>query len=193
MPRRIHLSRRHLLASAVAGATGLAAPGMVRAQGAGGHPPLKVGVLLPRSGFEASIGQDCQRGVDIAPGILKSLNLPELAVMNADTESNVDVARERAEKLINDGAQLLVGAFDSGQTTAIAQVAEQKGIPLVINIAAAPDITEQGYKFVFRNFLTAQMILSSAFENQLELFNLIGAAPKSVVYMHVNDTFGTAM
>jgi branched-chain amino acid transport system substrate-binding protein len=193
MPRRIHLSRRHLLASAVAGATSLAAPGIVRAQGAGGRPPLKVGVLLPRSGFEASIGQDCQRGVDIAPGILKSLNLPELAVMNADTESSVDVARERAEKLINDGAQLLVGAFDSGQTTAIAQVAEQKGIPFVINIAAAPDITEQGYKFVFRNFLTAQMILSSAFENQLELFDIIGAAPKSVVYMHVNDTFGTAM
>jgi len=192
-PRHIHLSRRDLLASAVAGATSLAAPSIVRAQGAGGRAPLKVGVLLPRSGFEASIGQDCQRGVDIAPGILKSLNLPELAVMNADTESNVDVARERAEKLINDGAQLLVGAFDSGQTTAIAQVAEQKGIPLVINIAAAPDITEQGYKFVFRNFLTAQMILSSAFENQLELFNLIGASPKSVVFMHVNDTFGTAM
>ena len=193
MPRHVHLSRRDLLASAVCGATSLAAPSIVRAQGAGGCAPLKVGVLLPRSGFEASIGQDCQRGVDIAPGILKSLNLPELAVMNADTESNVDVARERAEKLINDGAQLLVGAFDSGQTTAIAQVAEQKGIPLVINIAAAPDITEQGYKFVFRNFLTAQMILSSAFENQLELFNLIGASPKSVVFMHVNDTFGTAM
>jgi branched-chain amino acid transport system substrate-binding protein len=193
MPRRIHLSRRCLLASAVAGATSLAVPSIARAQGAGGRPPLKIGVLLPRSGFEASIGQDCQRGVDIAPGILKSLNLPELAVMNADTESNVDVARERAEKLINDGAQLLIGAFDSGQTTAIAQVAEQKGIPLVINIAAAPDITEQDYKFVFRNFLTAQMILSSAFENQLELFNLIGASPRSVVYMHVNDTFGTAM
>ena len=58
--------------------------------------------------------------------------------MNADTETNVDTARARAEKLISEGAQLLVGAFDSGQTTAIAQVAEQKGIPLVINIAAAP-------------------------------------------------------
>jgi branched-chain amino acid transport system substrate-binding protein len=193
MPRVIRLSRRCLLASAVVGATSVAAPGILRAQSAGGRAPLKVGVLLPRSGFEASIGQDCQRGVDIAPGILKSMNLPELSVMNVDTESNVDVARERAEKLINDGAQLLIGAFDSGQTTAIAQVAEQKGIPLVINIAAAPDITEQGYKFVFRNFLTAQMILSSAFENQLELFNLIGASPKTVVYMHVNDTFGTAM
>ncbi len=72
--------------------------------------------------------------------------------MNGDTETNVDVARSRAEKLISEGAQLLVGAFDSGQSTAIAQVAEQKGIPYVINIAAAPQITEQGYKFVFRNF-----------------------------------------
>src|SRR5438067_9481678 len=114
-------------------------------------------------------------------------------VMNADTESNVDVARQRAEKLINDGAQLLIGAFDSGQTTAIAQVAEQKGIPLVINIAAAPDITEQGYKFVFRNFPTAPMILGDAFANQKELFEAAGAAPKTVVFMHVNDTFGMAM
>ena len=83
--------------------------------------------------------------------------------MNGDTESNVDVARSRAERLISEGAQLLVGAFDSGQTTAIAQVAEQRGIPLVINIAAAPPITEQGYKFVFRNFPTAPMILGDAF------------------------------
>jgi branched-chain amino acid transport system substrate-binding protein len=95
--------------------------------------------------------------------------------------------------MINDGAQLLVGAFDSGQTLAIAQVAEQKGIPLVINIAAAPEITDQGYKFVFRNFPTAGMILNDAFANQKEIFGMVGAAPKTVVFMHVNDTFGSAM
>src|SRR6202165_5321240 len=154
---------------------------------------LKVGVLLPRSGAQASIGQDCQRGVEIAPAIFKELGLPDLTIMNADTETNVEVARARAEKLINDGAQLLVGAFDSGQSTAIAQVAEQKGITDVINIAAAPQITEQGYKFVFRNFPTAGMILGDAFANQKELFAAAGAAPKTVVFMHVNDTFGTAM
>jgi branched-chain amino acid transport system substrate-binding protein len=160
-----------------------------RAQGAA----LKVGVLLPRSGVQAGIGQDCQRGVEIAPAILKGLGLPDLAIMNADTESNVEVARSRAERLIGEGAQLLVGAFDSGQSTAIAQVAEQKGIPFVINIAAAPPITEQGYKFVFRNFPTAPMILGDAFANQKEIFEAAGVAPKSVVFMHVNDTFGTAM
>jgi branched-chain amino acid transport system substrate-binding protein len=178
--------------------TGIGAAGIIagsspfaigRAQGA----PLKVGVLLPRSGVQAGIGQDCQRGVEIASAILKDLGLPELAIMNGDTESNVEVARSRAERLIGDGAQLLVGAFDSGQTTAIAQVAEQKGIPLVINIAAAPPITEQGYKFVFRNFPTVPMILGDAFANQKEVFEAAGSAPKTVVFMHVNDTYGTAM
>jgi branched-chain amino acid transport system substrate-binding protein len=186
---RIRANRRRVLAGAAATAAALAAPGILRAAAGA----LKVGVLLPRSGLQAGLGLDCQRGVDIAPPILKSMGLPDLAIMNGDTESNVDTAREHAEKLISEGAQLLIGASDSGHTTAIAQVAEQKGIPLVINIAAAPAITEQGYKFVFRNFPTAPMILSDAFANQKEVFAIVGAAPKTVVYMHVNDTFGTAM
>jgi len=183
---RISLNRRQLLATAAAT---IAAPAILRAQSG----PLKVGVLLPRSGYEAGIGQDCQRGVDIAGGLLKSLGLPELAIMNGDTESNVDTAREHAEKLISDGAQLLVGTFDSGQTTAVAQVAEQKGIPFVINIAGAPDITEQGYKFVFRNFPTAPMLMRDGFLDQKDVFEAAGQAPKTVVFMRVNDLFGTAM
>jgi branched-chain amino acid transport system substrate-binding protein len=164
-------------------------PAIVRAQARS----LKVGVLLPRSGVQAGIGQDCHRGVQVATTVLKELGLPGLEIMNGDTESNVDVARARAERLISEGAQLLVGAFDSGQSTAIAQVAEQRGIPYVINIAAAPPITEQGYKFVFRNFPTAPMILGDAFANQLEVFESAGVAPKTAVFMHVNDTFGVAM
>jgi branched-chain amino acid transport system substrate-binding protein len=195
MSRKPHNNDKHLTRRTVTTALGAVALAgtapfnIVRAQGAA----LKVGVLLPRSGFQAGIGQDCQRGVDIAAGILKDLGMPPLQIMNGDTETNVDVARSRAEKLISEGAQILVGAFDSGQSTAIAQVAEQKGIPYVINIAAAPQITEQGYKFVFRNFPTAGMILSDAFANQKEIFEAAGSAPKSAVFMHVNDTFGTAM
>jgi branched-chain amino acid transport system substrate-binding protein len=191
LTRNTRLTRRTFAAGlAATGIVAGTAPfNVVRAQAAG----LKVGVLLPRSGAQAGIGQDCQRGVEITPALLKELGLPELTIMGADTETNVEIARSRAEKLIADGAQLLIGAFDSGQSTAIAQVAEQKGIPYVINIAAAPQITEQGYKFVFRNFPTAAMILGDAFTNQKEIFAATGAAPKTVVFMHVNDTFGTAM
>jgi len=185
----VMVNRRRLLAGAAATTTLLASPAIVRAQGAA----LKVGVLLPRSGAQAGIGQDCFRGVEIAGPILKANGYPDLQIMSADTETSVDTARSRAEKLIADGAQLLVGAFDSGQSSAIAQVAEQKGIPFVINIAAAPPITEQGYKFVFRNFPIAGSILSDAFANQKEIFAETGVTPKSVVFLHCNDTFGTAM
>ncbi|MBZ0141862.1 MAG: ABC transporter substrate-binding protein, partial [Pseudorhodoplanes sp.] len=54
-------------------------------------------------------------------------------------------------------------------------------------------ITEQGYKFVFRNFPVAGTILADAFANQKEIFAATGSAPKSVAFLHVNDTFGTAM
>jgi branched-chain amino acid transport system substrate-binding protein len=183
------VTRRAFTAGAAAATALVAAPAVLRAQGGA----LKVGVLLPRSGAQAGIGQDCHRGVELANPIFKGLGLPELEIINADTVTNVAVARARAEKLIADGAQLLVGAFDSGQSSAIAQVAEQKGIPFVINIAAAPPITEQGYKFVFRNFPTAPMILADAFANQKEVFAAGGKEPKSVVFLHVNDTFGMAM
>ena len=189
MSKSQKMSRRTFVSAAT---VAIAAPGLM-SRAWSQSAPLKVGVLLPTSGAQASIGQDCQRGVEMAGNILKELGYPGLQIMNGDTETNVDVARSRAEKLIGDGAQLLMGAFDSGQSTAIAQVAEQKGIPFVINIAAAPPITEQGYKFVFRNFPTAPMILSDAFTNQLEIFAVAGSAPQSVVFMHVNDTFGTAM
>src|ERR1700677_4299556 len=106
---RLPPPRRRLLAGAAATAATVAAPAILRAQSG----PLKVGVLLPRSGFEAGIGQDCQRGVAIAPAILKSMGMPELAIMDGDTESSVETARARAAKMISDGAQLLVGAFDS--------------------------------------------------------------------------------
>jgi hypothetical protein len=71
---RTHIlpNRRHLLAGGAAATATLTAPAIVRALGG----PLKVGVLLPLSGFEADDGQGCQRGVAITPPILRSLGLP---------------------------------------------------------------------------------------------------------------------
>ena len=51
------IPRRALLAGTAAVGASLAMPGIVRAQGG----PLKVGVLLPRSGVQALIGQDWRR------------------------------------------------------------------------------------------------------------------------------------
>lgn len=155
---------------------------------------LNVGVLLPTSGFQAFFGKSCKLGADIAPNVLPGLGygMP-IRLMHADTETNVDVARSRAERLINDGAHVLVGAFDSGASAAIAQVCEQKGVPFIINIAAAPQITEQGYKFTFRNFPTAIDLVRNGLALIGDIFQATNTVPRTAVFMHVNDTFGQAM
>jgi ABC-type branched-subunit amino acid transport system substrate-binding protein len=154
---------------------------------------LNIGVLLPTSGVQALIGQSCKRGADIAPAVLAELGYGSaMKILHADTETNIDVARSRAEKLINDGANVLVGPFDSGAAGAIAQVAEQKGVPFIINIAAAPQITEQGYKFTFRNFPTSPELVRNGLALMRDLFQATATAPRTCVFMHVNDTFGQA-
>jgi branched-chain amino acid transport system substrate-binding protein len=191
MTHRHRMTRRgfNKAVAAAGAATALAPFGIVRAQA----QKLRVGVLLPRSGFQGLIGQSCQKGADLAPGVIKEILGVDIELMNADTETNVDVARTRAERLIQEGAHVLVGAFDSGQSAAIAQVAEQRGVPYVVNIAAAPQITEQGYKFVFRNFQTAGDIVRNGLSLIGDLFRATSSAPRTAVFMHVNDTFGQAM
>ncbi len=188
-PKTPAVSRRTVLAGAGAGAVASAVPlrhGLAASK-------IKVGILLPRSGPQAQIGIDCQRGADVAPEVLSAMGYPEMEYMLGDTETKVDVARAQAEKLIDAGAHVIVGAFDSGQTMAAAQVCEQKNIPLVVNIAAVTKLTELGYKWVFRNFPTGPMIVGDAFKNQRKLFAAGGATPKSVALLHVNDTFGTSL
>jgi branched-chain amino acid transport system substrate-binding protein len=186
--RAARLTRRGLGALALGAA--VSTSGWIR--GARAAEPLKLGVLLPRSGFLALIGQQCQRGCDVAAPILKDMGY-SVELINADFESNPDVARTQAEKLIREGAQMLLGAFESGATLAIAQVCEQRGVPFVVNIGADPKITEQGFKYTFRNFPTSLMLTRNGLSLMNELFRATGTAPKTAVLTHVNDSFGQSM
>src|SRR5688572_21372382 len=126
-------------AAALAAATALSPIRVARAQA----QKLRVGVILPRSGYLSFIGQSCQKGADLAPGVIKELLGVDIELMNADFESNVDTARTRAERLIQEGANVLGGPFDSAAAAAIAQVAAQRGVPFVTHIADAPQVSEQ--------------------------------------------------
>lgn len=179
----------HAALGALGAASALAPFGVVRAQ----PQKLRIGVILPLSGYLGKIGQSCKKGADLAPGVIKDMLGVDIELVHADFESNVDTARTRAERLIQEGVHVLVGPFDSGAAAAIAQVAEQRGVPFIINIAAAPAITEQGYKFVFRNFQTAVDITRNGLALIGDLFRATNVVPRTAVFMHVNDTFGQAM
>jgi branched-chain amino acid transport system substrate-binding protein len=186
-PQPAHPSRRGVLAGAAAASAVLAAPALVPAQA----NALKVAVLLPRSGYLAPSGQSCHRGALIAPQVLGQYGY-RVELVHIDTESSVDVARTQTERAINEGAHCIVGAFDSAATLAIAQVCEQRQVPLVVNIAAAPQLTEQGLKYLVRNFPTGGQLVINGLNLIKELLQATRLAPKTAVFIHANDTFGTA-
>ena len=132
-------SRRRLLAGTAAGTAFLAMPSIIRAQ----TQSLKIAVLLPQSGYLAQAGQSCHRGALVAPAVLADFG-HKVELMHIDMESNPDVARTQTERAINEGAQCVVGAFDSAGTLAIAQVCEQRQVPLIVNIGAAPQLDRTG-------------------------------------------------
>ena len=70
----------------LAAASALAPFNIVRAQSPKEPPKLKVGVLLPRSGFQGFIGQSCQKGADLAPGVLKELLGVDVELLNANVD-----------------------------------------------------------------------------------------------------------
>ncbi len=188
MTRLNSLTRRRFT-QAAAGAA-LAAPFMAQAQAA----DLKVGLLVAVTGRHTSIGLAAQRAADVANDVLADMKVgTRLEIQTFDTASKVKVAREQASKAIDAGAQLLVGAFDSSHTFAIAEVCEKRGVPLIVNVGSAPKITLSGFHFVVRNFPTAHQLVSGAFDMQKEIFKISGTTPKKAVLVSVNDMFGQAM
>src|SRR5205823_5657338 len=180
-------SRRQMLAGVAAGTALLSAPSILRAQA----KVLKIAVLLPRSGYLAPAGQSCHRGALLAPKVLADYGY-KVELVHVDIETNPDLSRTQTERVINDGAHCVVGAFDSACTLAIAQVCEQRQVPLVVHIGAAPQLTEQGYKFLVRNFPNGGMLLGNGLALIKDLLAVTKAEPKTAAFLHANDNFGTA-
>lgn len=182
------LSRRRFVATGASGlALGMAFPAVLRAQAAA----LKVGVILPLSGVISFPGIATRRGTELAVKMFTDQGI-KLDVTFADTESKPENGRTAAEKLIRDGASVLVGAWDSGATISAAQAAEAAKVPLVVNVGSAPQITEQGFTQLFRNFPPSTEIVAKGVALFKELPRGNGFDPKTAVVLHVNDTFGEA-
>jgi branched-chain amino acid transport system substrate-binding protein len=199
VPSRVH-RRTFLQAAATAAALGF--PAVLRAQA----PTFKVGTIHPVTGPLAEPGQACRLGAQMAAeavnaaGGIKSLGGMRLELLLGDTQTKPDVGRTEAERVINQGAQMLMGSFDSGSTQAIVPVAQQRRIPFLVDIAAADPITanvakavregQQKVQYVYRNFPTGSSFGRKAVQYFTEIFKAANVQPKRVVLMYCNDLFG---
>ena len=204
MSDRRLLDRRTFLKTA-GGATGAAAvgfPAALRAQA----PTVKVGVVHPVTGPLAEPGQACRLGAQMAAdainaaGGIKALGGRKVELVLGDTQTKPDIGRTEAERVINQGAQMLMGSFDSGSTAAMVPVAQQRRVPFLVDIAAADPITanvakavkegQQKVQYVYRNFPTGSSFGKKAVQYFGEIFKEAGVSPKRVVLMYCNDLFG---
>ncbi|OGP74671.1 MAG: hypothetical protein A2V86_00240 [Deltaproteobacteria bacterium RBG_16_49_23] len=148
--------RAFLKYSAAVGATTAISgfPAVLRAQ----PPEIKIASLQPVTGVISDIGISMRRGNQMAvddinaKGGIKSMGGAKLKLLLADTEAKEEVARSEAERVIKEGAACLVGPFLSGNAMTIATLCEQRGVPFVMDVAAADDITRKGFKNTFRVF-----------------------------------------
>jgi branched-chain amino acid transport system substrate-binding protein len=188
MTKRTVTRRQVLAAGAGALATGFV-PGRAAAQAR----PVKIGVILYLTGVQAFMGQQTRKGNEFGAKIVQEAGGPPMEFVYGDAESKPENGRVVAERLIREGATLLIGTNDSGSTISVAQAAEAAKIPFLINIASAPQITEQGFTQIFRNFPPATALVANAVARIKELGAATGIEPKTAVLLHVNDTFGQGL
>ena len=194
MDRRDFL-KTSLMVGAGAATVTFGVPRLLRAAPA----PIKVGSIQPATGPLAVIGQGQRRGnllaiehINAAGGI-KNLGGAKLELILGDSESKPQVGRQEADRLIKNGAVALVGPFQSGVAMAIATLAEQRQMPFVMDVAALDAITQKGYEYSFRVFITAKGLVGGAVRYLKEVVEITGAAPKTAVVTNTADAFGKGM
>ena len=203
-PELAEIRRRDFLkvASAATGAAVLGFPAVLRAQ----PKEIKLGAVHPVTGAQAEIGQACRLGAQMAveavnaAGGIKSMGGARLVLLPGDSESKPEVARAVAERLINEGAVMLMGAFASGHTMAMVPVAQQRRVPFLVDISAADVITlnvaqsvkegKQKTQYVYRIFPTTVTFGRNSVRFMNDIFKATGTAPKRAVLMYTNDPFG---
>lgn len=118
---------------------------------------IKIGGLWPMSGGSSTIGNQAKDGMEYAiveinkNGGIKSMGGAQLVGVYADTQSKADVGVSQADRLISkDQVVMLLGAYNSGVTFPVTDVAERYGIPMLVNGAVKNEITERKFKNVFR-------------------------------------------
>ncbi|CAN7546838.1 ABC transporter substrate-binding protein [Pseudorhodoferax sp. LjRoot39] len=118
---------------------------------------VKVGFVLPLSGGAATIGNQTKVGAEIAieqinaAGGIRALGGARLVPVFADSQSKPDVGVAETERLITrEQVSVMVGAYNSAVTFPATEVAERYKTPWLVTGSVKDEITERGFKYVFR-------------------------------------------
>lgn len=109
-----------------------------------GSGDIKIGLVASLNGDLKPWGEDSQRGAQLAVEEFNAaggLNGRKVNMMVEDSQSKPEQGKTAAEKLISDGALLLIGEVASGITEQMAQSAFEMGVPVIAVGATKTSIT----------------------------------------------------
>jgi len=189
-------TRRTFLQTSALGAAGvLAAPAVLRAQGAG----VKVGILHPVSGALSYSGQQGRIGAMFAveeinaAGGIKSMNGAKIDAVLGDAQSTPDGGNAEVEKMNSAGVCAVVGGFASGICLATTQTAARYELPYIVDVGVTDAIVTRGLKNTFRFGPGFGVITKTALDNLVTLNEQAGKPAKTVMIIHEDSAFGSGL
>ncbi len=192
---KLTMNRRQMLAFGSAGLAAALLPAIARAQQG---QTVNVGVVLPLSGAAAQFGINSRNGLDLAvdelnaAGGIKALGGAKIKLIVADATSTPTAAATAAQRLISQNEVVaVIGAYVSSLTLAISEVVERRGIPL-LTISYADELTERGFKNVFRNNPKASEIGRAQVDSCVEIAAAAGQTLERVAIMYEDTAYGTS-
>jgi branched-chain amino acid transport system substrate-binding protein len=140
--------------AALAAALLLAAPSAALAQ-AGSKGAVRVGILLPLTGNTAWAGKTNRIAATIAAEEVNAQDLAggyKVELVFGDSQCEPRAAHDQAQRLISqEKVQLLIGEWCSSASIAVAQVANDEKIPLLVNISTADQIAGDAGPYAFQS------------------------------------------
>lgn len=164
---------------------------------------VRIGVILPLSGVDAEAGRALYRGVRFAQmnesNALAANNgasgtVTEFVVR--DSESSMVGALKAAQMLLEDPSIVaLLGEFDDQASSAIAALAQEKNIPMLIPVATQHGITELGENIFQMNAdreRKGQALAEYAYR-YLNCRSFVSIAPQDGYGQEMTDGFSAAV
>ena len=195
MSRSSFSRRRFLHSTALGAAAAVAAPAVLRAQGA----PVKVGILHPVSGALSYSGQQGRIGAQLAvdeinaAGGIKALGGAKIEPVLGDAQSTPDGGNAEVEKMNAANVAAIVGGYASAICLSASQTAARYDLPYVVDVGVVDSIVTRGLKNTFRFGPGFGVIAKTALENLATINDQAGKPAKTALIVHEDSAFGAGL
>lgn len=160
---------------------------------------IVIGSVHPLTGGLALDGNQMDNAINLAverineDGGIECLGGAPLRVISADSQGDPAIGQTEAQRMIDEGAVTLIGAFQSAVTINIATLAERSQVPLVIDVAVADEIIQEGSQYTFRIQPNATSMGVNAAQYLADFIEQSGEDLSTIAYLHQDDAFGNSV